>query len=109
LLIAPFPPLPPPAGAIAPVWLVAFVPFNNVPAEEPPPPPFPETAFAPLPPLYLVVPMQLNAEPPAPPVSKLTGALAPPTASTKFEAPREKIELPPGEVPGVAPLPTVMV
>jgi hypothetical protein len=62
-----------------------------------------------LPPLKAAVPIQDVAKPPIPPVAEFAEALEPPTAKTKFVPPFANIELPPEELPGVAPFPTVIV
>ena len=82
----PFPPFPPPDGAVAPLVFevcVRYTPAAAVPADEPPPPPpVPETPSAPLPPLNLTVPTDELANPPKAPVAELSAAEEPPLAIT---------------------------
>src|SRR5678815_4024285 len=112
-LAAPFPPLPPPDGAVPPfrcvvVALVKF-PAAPVPADEPPPPPklpVPVVPAAPVPPLNFVVPIPALARPPAPLVLELSATLPPPFANNVAVDPNQ--ESPPAAVVEL-PAPTVTV
>ena len=80
LVVEPFPPLPPPVGAVPPVEPLPAFPFAAVPAEEPPPPALLFTPVAPFPPLYVTCPKPDEAAPPAAPLEVLSSTLPPPFA-----------------------------